>query len=61
MKDFLIAVHQAHSTAPVKVVVVVVSLAGETLRPGCGPILSLELGPGRHRGRLRLTDVRVAE
>jgi hypothetical protein len=58
-RGFAVDYHQADPAAPVKILLV--SLTGETLGPGRGAVASLDLAPGRHRGRLRLTDALVVE
>ena len=58
-RGFAAEVHQAHPTGPAKVVLV--SLSGEVIRPGRGTVLALKLRRPAGRGRLRLTEVRVAD
>jgi hypothetical protein len=56
-RSFIVAHHQANPQAPVRIVIV--SSAGERLRPGRGTIATLKLRHTKGHGRLRLTDALV--
>jgi hypothetical protein len=58
-RKFEVAFHQADPFSPVKVVVV--SLDGEAITPGSGPVVRLRPESGTRRGHLRLTDVKIVD